>query len=125
GEEGDLELQAQATDPGAARVDRGKASGDRNEARDRMASQRRLAAGADDRLAERLDNLIEEAAEVAAALFEAVEDRDALDDVARGERIDEARDRLAIGEAEQLAHPALIERRRRRGQELVQHRLGG
>ena len=109
--------------PGSGRSRR--AAGRRGRARRRRAAgHRRPPAPPDDRAADHLDDLVEERAEVAPAILEHIEDPNPGDDVARGERLDERLDRVGVGKPQQVADAVFGQPDPRRGQELIQHRLG-
>ena len=82
-EHGELELEAQAADPGAVRVDGGEAPAGRGQG-GRVVAPRTVVVETRDQLgADRLDGLVEQRPDVATALLEAVEERDAGRPVAR------------------------------------------
>ena len=81
------------------------------------------AVAADDPRPDRLDDLVEEAAQVAPALLEPVEEPNADEGIGRDERVDEGRHGLRVGQAEQVADVGLVEPVGGRRQQLVEHRL--
>src|SRR5207247_6193625 len=93
GEERELELEAKAAGSGAVRIDRRESSRRDGEppglTRGTGCGERGDELGPD-----RVDDLVEEHARVAAAILELVEDPDACYGVARDERIDERADHL-------------------------------
>ena len=73
--------------------------------------------------ADELDRLVEDDAEVPAAVLQLVEDRDPAGRVAVGQRRDQPLDRFRVGQAEQVAHAGLGDAAAGRREELVEHRL--
>ncbi len=74
--------------------------------------------------ADGIDGLVEQDPGVAAALLEAVEQRDPGRGIAGHQRLDEPIDGLGVGQTEEVADAAFVDRVRRRRQELIEHRLG-
>ena len=85
---------------------------------------RRRAEGARELGADRLDHLVEDDADVAAAIVELVEDGDAGHSIAGDQRGDEPIDGLGLGQAEQVADAGLVDPAAGRREQLVEHRLG-
>ena len=100
-EQGELQLEAQAAGAEARRVDAGQAAGRRGEAGLGGAAGRQAR---EQLLAQRVDDLVQEHAQVPAALLEAVEEDDARGGVPAGERGDEPVHQLGVGEAQEVPH---------------------
>ena len=119
-----LELEAQPADRGAVRVDRREPPSGCSQRHRIVAHGRRIRARGHHLAPDRLDRLIEQGAQVAAALVERIEERDAGGAVATNEMVDERLDHLGIGQAEQVADGRFVDALRGGRQELVEHRLG-
>ena len=75
-------------------------------------------------LAQGVDDLVQEDAQVPAALLEAVQERDARGRVARRQRGGEAVHEVRVGEAQEVTHGIRLDHAGRRREQLVKDRLG-
>jgi hypothetical protein len=119
----ELQLEAEAADPCPVRIDRGQPATRGGQRRGIVTAG--SAVGPGHQLgADGIDRLVEERPDVAAALLEAVEERDAGRAVARHQMVDEGRHDLRVGESEQVTDGRFLDDVRGGREELVEHRLG-
>ena len=78
----------------------------------------------DELRADGFDGLVEKGPDIAASLFERVEQRDARGAVAADQVVDERLDDFGVGEAQQVAYGRLRDPLGRRGEQLIEHRFG-
>ena len=119
-EQGELELQTEATGAETRRVDAGQATGRRGD------PGLGGAAGCQVReqlLAQRVDHLVQEHAQVPAAFLEAVEEDNARRGVPAGERGDEPVHQLGVGQSQEVPYGVGLDAACRRAEQLVEDGL--
>ncbi len=129
-EEGQLELEAEATAADPRGIDADEAAGRGRERIPRPVAERHSAAvgrrteRGDDREPERVDALVDERTEVPPSLVERVEHGDPRERVAVDEGSEEPLHGLLVREAEQVAHARGRQPLAAAGEELVEHGFG-
>ncbi len=122
GEQRKLQLEAEAADASTVRIDGDEPAGDGGQGGTTI---RATGTGLrDEPRANGFDDLVQQRARVAAALFESVEDLDARGGVAGQQRLDESLDGRGVRETEQVANGRLGHDIGRHREQLVEDRLG-